>query len=265
MFLGLIVFLAAWLAVTALVFRAARWLFRSLAGKKQKEDRADSGKDAEPVRETKEKKKAGKEVEHEVRVEPEMDEEARNRFAAATEAGITEAVCEADVDALLNPVSIASRLAGKGSLTQLEFENRGLAGEDFKGFNLIVDRGERVVLTCCGQAVASITKVEIPAAATINGVEVMGSAPGVRINTFPPTLQDGMSPSDVERMLEAREAVIACGSDSDKALEAISCVFSSEDNTRRFKAAVDGKIREKMSAARSVDGDKKSLPKKIRS
>ena len=138
----------------------------------------------------------------------------RNRYSEATLQGITESFASEEAMMEIAPKTVADLCVSSSGITYLEFNNRELASEDYFGFNLIVEKDSRMVLTYNGHAVASITAVETKATAIINGQEVEGTAPGLRINTFPPHLSPGMVPGDLERMLTAADRIRACGGDA---------------------------------------------------
>ena len=135
-------------------------------------------------------------------------------------------------------------------MTYLEFNNRSLAGEDFFGFNLLVEEDIRMVLTYNGQAVASITRVETSTSFQINGRTVEGTKLSYRINTFPPALKPGMVPDDLARMLAASDRVRACGGDPVQVADEMLAEFTGSENVSKLKTAIDGKIQSKESTLR---------------
>ena len=260
MFLGLTVFII--LAIVALIvaIRTVKALFRLLTSHKEKgKEQEVAPKNGKKEKKGKEEEKANAESEKlsqqedagEDVVESPEDGLIRQRHEWAIADGITETFSSTDTSLELDPKAFADRCTGESGLTYLEYNNRELAGDDFYGFNLIIEKDSRMVLTYNGQAVASITKVEVKSTAIINGQVVEGTAPAWRINTFPPSLRPGMVPSDLEKMLTAADRIKACGQDPSRVVDTMTAVFSHPDNVNRLKNAVDRKIQEKESGRKA--------------
>ena len=252
MFLGLIVLATLALTAGILAMRAVRSLFRRLTGREPGHERRRDRKTEPP---TEPERKVGAKAESKSRSEtpaPEPDPEEEltmRRHSDARDRGITEAFAPEGKLIGIDPKAVADMCVKDSNLTYLEFGNRELAGEDFFGFNLLVDKDSRMVLTYNGQAVASVTAVETKATIMINGREEEGTAPGMRINTFPPTVSPGLLPSDVGRMLSAAERVRACGDDPALVADCMVREFTSPENVRRLKIAIDPKIQTRMSGS----------------
>ena len=260
MFLGLAVFLVLALVASILVFRLIRALFRILKGEKKEDQEKEAASKEESKKEQKqesiaESKSESKELEQGPSEEEQAEAElmqARHEYARYR--GITEEFAPEGKLIEIDPKTAADLCVSGSGLTYLEFNNRELASEEFYGFNLIIEKDTRMVLTYNGQAVASITAVETRATATINGQEVEGTAPGMRINTFPPSLKPGMVPSDLEKMLGAAERIRACGNDPAMVADCMLSEFTDPENVRRLKNAVDQKIQSKESSLKQSQG-----------
>lgn len=266
MFLGLTVFII--LAIVALIvaIRTVKALFRLLTSHKEKGKEQEDSKIGKKEKKGKEEVKTTAESEMQSQqedvgeevVESPEDGLIRQRHEWAIADGITETFSSTDTSLELDPKAFADRCTGESGLTYLEYNNRELAGDDFFGFNLIVEKDSRMVLTYNGQAVASVTKVEVKSTAIINGQVVEGTAPAWRINTFPPSLRPGMVPSDLEKMLTAADRIKACGQDPSRVVDTMTAVFSHPDNVTRLKNAVDRKIQEKESGRKESMRQKKA-------
>ena len=254
MFLGLAVFLVLALVVSILVIRLIKSLVRLLTGGKKKEQEKE--KEPESKQDSKKEQKSqseSKSESQELEQGPSEEEQAeaelmQARHEYARSRGITEEFAPEGKLIEIDPKTAADLCVSGSGLTYLEFNNRELASEEFYGFNLIIEKDTRMVLTYNGQAVASITAVETRATATINGQEVEGTAPGMRINTFPPSLKPGMVPSDLEKMLGAAERIRACGNDPAMVADYMLSEFMDPENVRRLKNSVDQKIQSKESS-----------------
>lgn len=264
MFLGLAVFII--LAIVALVvaIRTVKALFRLLTSHKEKGKEQEAAqkigkkdKEEERIQSESERQSQQEEAGEEVAESPE-DGLIRQRHEWALADGITETFSSTDTSLELDPKALADRCTGESGLTYLEYNNRELAGDDFFGFNLIIEKDSRMVLTYNGQAVASVTKVEVKSTAIINGQVVEGTAPAWRINSFPPSLRPGMVPSDLEKMLTAADRIKACGQDPSRVVDTMTAVFSHPDNVTRLKNAVDRKIQEKESGRKESMRQKKA-------
>lgn len=264
MFLGLIVLATLALTAGILAMRAVRSLFRRLTGREPGHERRRDKKTEPPTEPT---RKAGAKAESKSLSEtpaPEPDPEEEltmRRHSDARDRGITEAFAPEGKLIEIDPKAVADMCVKDSNLTYLEFGNRELAGEDFFGFNLLVEKDSRMVLTYNGQAVASVTAVETKTTITVNGREEEGTAPGMRINTFPPTVTQGLLPSDIGKMLSAAERVRVCGDDPALVADCMVREFSSPENVRKLKAAIDGKIQAKESSVGNAR--KLSRPKNL--
>lgn len=256
MFLGLAVFLVLALVVSILVIRLIKSLVRLLAGNGKKEKETEREKEEKKEAEGKVPKESVSESESqseslEAGQDP-ISEEIRNRFATSEKDGISETFWTQDTDLAIDSKTVADLSVGTSSLTYLEFNNRSLAGDDFFGFNLIIEEDTRIVLTYNGLAVASITKVETEATAIVNGQQVEGTGTSYRVNTFPPDLRPGMTLSDIEAMLDAAERVRACGGDPRLVADVMLSEFTDPLNVSKLKGAVDRKIQSKETARKEI-------------
>ena len=246
MYLGLIVFLIVGVAGSALAIKGVKALARHVmaAIKREKDEGKEKGQTTSgPVTEDTVPKEEGKEQ------SPEeiLPEETRNRYAAAVSGGIDEVLYTDETPFRIDGKVIADSCVGDGPLTYLEYSNRELTGDEFHGFNLIVEEGSRMVLTYGGVAVATLSRTERACTATINGEEVTGTMPAYRTNTFPPELRPGMVASDLERMLEASLSIRKCGGNPEEVSRAMVELFKGPGNVSLLKAAIDRKIQAKES------------------
>ena len=254
MFLGLVVFFILAIAAYIIAIRAVKALFRLLTGRRNHPEQPDSRKEKKaakedgPSRSESEAKTHREGNDREQETDPVVEEQIRNRHEGVLSAGITESFSDDESGFTLDPKAIADRCTESSSLTYLEFNNRGLAGKDYYGFNLIIEKDWRMVLTYNGQAVASITKTEVKSTVVINGQEVEGTVPAWRINTYPPSLNPGLTPSDLGKMLSAVDRIKECGRDPALAADRMLSAFSDPENITRLKMAVDRKIQLKVSS-----------------
>lgn len=256
MFLGLFVFASAAILLTILAVKALKRIARLFTGDKAE----NKGKDEKP---SKGKKQDASKTEEKTRVQAEEkgpdiqqeqpSEELRQRYAGALFLGITESFYTGETPFVIDSKTLADDCVNTSSITYLEFNNRLLAGDDYFGFNLVVEEGERMILTYNGQALASITKIETEATAIINGTEVKGTAPGYRINTYPPHLSEGMAPSDVERMLEATDHIKGLPGNPMLVAQAMTEFFTHPENISKLKGAVDRKIQSRESVRKNKE------------
>lgn len=255
MFVGLILFAIIAITLTVLLIKAVKGIFRLLTGgKKQEQDRK------EDARTSKQKAAANRESEtvaerarqeEGVSQEPEpLGEELEQRFAFSRSEGITESFWTEYSPLEIHEKNFADICTLGSQLTYLEFGNRSLAGEDFHGFNLLIEEDSRLVLTYSGQAVASITRVETTTSFQINGRTVEGTGPSYRINTFPPTLRPGLVPGDLVRMLEAVDRVKGAGGEPMMVANAMLSEFMDGENISKLKSSIDGKIQSNESSLR---------------
>jgi hypothetical protein len=263
MFLGLAVFLILAVLTAVVVLRAVRALFRS--GTQARDKKPDKVSERESTRKkTRENDLSEKETLSRKAV-LDVSEETRQRFAASLFSGITESFSTGETSFRIDGKALADECVSESALSYLEYNNRELAGRDFYGFNLLVEDDARMVLTYGGSAVASLTLIEREATAVINGETVRGTAPGYRVNTFPPELREGMVVSDLEQMLQAADCIRGLGGNPERVSRAMVGFFTQSENVRRLKASVDRKIQSKESARkdqrRTLSGPRKLTAK----
>ena len=250
MFLALIVLIAAVVAVTALVTKVIKSVISSSKSspesKEGKKEDLKKPKDEAP-REGKTEAEQQKEE-----VKESLSEEQTNRFAAARRAGITESFWSEKTDFSIDSKDFADKCVSGSSLSYLEVNNRALAGNDFMGFNVLVEQGEKMTLTYQGQAVATLTRQEKTVTKTVDGKEVSENVTFYRTNTFPPHLTSKMVPDDLERMLQASTSIIACNGNPELVSGRILDIFTESGNVDKLKANIDTKIQAKESRQNSV-------------
>ena len=251
MFLGFVVFAILAAIVATVVLRTLRKLVRRLTGKKTDKPKEDKKKDKKPSESESQKENKENVITKEETIEEdpqlELSEDTQNRYDAALKSGISEAFSPEDSEFQIDEKALADECVADSTLSYLEYHNRELAGDDFHGFNLIVEQDSRMVLTYGGTAVASMTMVERKATAIINGETVTGTMPGFRINTFPPELKPGMSVSDLETMLVASDCIKGLGGDPSIVAIGMIGFFTDPKNTAKLKASIDRKIQSKES------------------
>lgn len=250
MFLALIVLIAAVVAVTALVTKVIKSVISSSKpspeGKEGKKEDLKKPKDEAP-REGKTEAEQQKEE-----VKESLSEEQTNRFAAARRAGITESFWSEKTDFSIDSKDFADKCVSGSSLSYLEVNNRALAGNDFMGFNVLVEQREKMTLTYQGQAIATLTRQEKTVTKTVDGKEVSENVTFYRTNTFPPHLTSKMVPDDLERMLQASTSIIACNGNPELVSGRILDIFTESGNVDKLKANIDTKIQAKESRLNSV-------------
>lgn len=254
MFLGLAVFFILSILLLVILVRAIKWLFSTLTGGKRQVQEQSK----QPPKEGRKGEEKSVETISESAAEAESDsleqdvpcEELKREYSSSLFRGITEAFWTEDSPLEIDEKTFADRCTQNSGLTYLEFNNRSLAGEDFFGFNLLIEEDVRMVLTYNGQAVASITRVETSTSFQINGRTVEGTRLSYRINTFPPALKPGMVPDDLAKMLAAADRVRACGGDPVQVADAMLTEFTGSENVSKLKTAIDGKIQSKESTLR---------------
>lgn len=273
MFLGLAVFLILSIVLFVMLVRTIKWLFSTLTGgKKQareqpkeasKEERKGEEKSA-AMKESETVSESAEEAERAAKEQDPPSEELRQKYTSSLSRGISEAFWTEDSPLEINEKTIADKCTQNSGLTYLEFNNRSLAGEDFFGFNLLIEEDSRMVLTYNGQAVASITRVETATSFLINGRTVEGTRLSYRINTFPPALKPGMVPDDLAKMLGAADSVRACGGDPVLVADTMLVEFTGSENVSKLKTAIDGKIQSKESTMRRQQEKKQEkAPRRI--
>ena len=189
-----------------------------------------------------------------------LPEDTRHILDVSAAPGITE--CFSTEEGFkIDCKQIADLCTRRGPLTCLEYNNRFLGEDAFKGFNLVVEDGHKAVLTYGGLAIASLTRAEREAEAVINGETVKGAMPAWRINTFPPRRLDWMGLTDIERMVDAVDRMRACRS-ATEALETMVSVFTEGTNLRNLKDAVGPAVQSRESERPSKAPEQAPSPRK---
>ena len=274
MFLGLATFLVLSIVALVLVFRLVRTIFRFFSGTGKKEGKQPAEKPAKEQKEShgrKEEKALSENESEQAEKKPAPgqelgDGELDQLYTGALSTGITENFVDKPDDVSIDGKAFADAIVKEGVLSYLEFNNRELAGKTFTGFNLIIEKDSRMVLTYAGQAVASITQIDREVEVTVNGEETTLTRQSFRINTFPPSLTRGMVPEDVRRMLDAAGRVRLADKDPGLAIDAMLAVFSEPENIRALKRTIDPRIQAKESVRKNSEkkGEAKvNIPKKL--
>lgn len=258
MFLALIVLVVVAMVAGTLVARAAKAVLSIFRGSESKEKPVKEAKKDEVKESVKEEKTPEQEAQREtlgteVQQSSGFTEEQTARLDHAQRLGISEVFWKEPSKCRIDGKAIADTCVESSSLTYLEVNNRELAGNDFMGFNLIVEQDSRAVLTYDGQAVATLTRVEKTVKKDKDGSTEEVKTFHYRTNTFPPKLSKGMVPDDVEKMLNAASLIRAAEGNPELVLsEMISC-FSSTENASKFRLNVASKIQAKESRRRSQE------------
>lgn len=256
MFLALIVLIAAVVAVAALVTKVIKTVISSSKSSPEgKEGKNEQGEKKENLKKPKDEAPREDKAEAEQQKEEEkesLSEEQTNRFAAARRAGITESFWSEKTDFSIDSKDFADKCVSGSSLSYLEVNNRALAGNDFMGFNVLVEQREKMTLTYQGQAIATLTRQEKTVTKTVDGKEVSENVTFYRTNTFPPHLTSKMVPDDLERMLQASTSIIACNGNPELVSGRILDIFTESGNVDKLKANIDTKIQAKESRLNSV-------------
>lgn len=274
MFLGLATFLVLSIVALVLVFRLVRTVFRFFSGAGKKGGKQPAEKPAKEQKEShgrKEEKALSENESEQAEKKPAPgqelgDGELDQLYTGALSAGITENFVDKPDDVSIDGKAFADAIVKEGVLSYLEFNNRELAGKTFTGFNLIIEKDSRMVLTYAGQAVASITQIDREVEVTVNGEETTLTRQSFRINTFPPSLTRGMVPEDVRRMLDAAGRVRLADKDPGLAIDAMLAVFSEPENIRALKRTIDPRIQAKESVRKNSEkkGEAKvNIPQKL--
>ena len=274
MFLGLATFLVLSIVALVLVFRLVRTVFRFFSGTGKKEGKQPAEKPAKVQKEShgrKEEKAMSENESEQAEKKPAPgqelgDGELDQLYTGALSTGITENFVDKPDDVSIDGKAFADAIVKEGVLSYLEFNNRELAGKTFTGFNLIIEKDSRMVLTYAGQAVASITQIDREVEVTVNGEETTLTRQSFRINTFPPSLTRGIVPEDVRRMLDASGRVRLADKDPGLAVDAMLAVFSEPENIRALKRTIDPRIQAKESVRKNSEkkGEAKvNIPKKL--
>ena len=193
---------------------------------------------------------------------PGPEGELRKRLDNASKCGISERFARDDGKGPLmeaHPISI--ELSKRSNMTLLESDNRALAGERFKGFNLIVEDTSRATLTYCGQAVASLTRFQKDEEATVDGKKEMTAVTYFRTNTFPPRLSDSILPSDIGAMLDARERIRLVDDDPNLVLDVMQDIVCEPGNVALLRSEVGPQVQEMESRRRSRELHPESVRK----
>ncbi len=259
MFTGLILFVAAIIFVAVKLLKATRALFRGSNGQKEpKEEKKTNDKpQKEPAKE-----EVSQEQEKPLTLEESLGEEVMNRYDAAHGSGIYEIFWKEDADLSLNGKELADAVTGQCGITYLEFNNRMLAGRDFRGFNLLLDEGKKLTLTYYGKAIASIAKIESKIYA--NGQDTGKTRTIFRTNTFPPHLSEGMVVADVERMLSLRQLISSCIGHPTAVYNTMLDQFCSVENSIKIKRDIGPKIQAKESTQKQSYGTKAQPDPKLK-
>ena len=274
MFLGLATFLVLSIVALVLVFRLVRTIFRFFSGTGKMEGKQPAEKPAKEQKEShgrKEEKALSENESEQAEKKPAPgqelgDVELDQLYTGALSAGITENFVDKPDDVSIDGKVFADTIVKEGVLSYLEFNNRELAGKGFSGFNLIIEKDSRMVLTYAGQAVASITQIEREVAAKVNGQEAKVTRQSFRINTFPPSLTKGMVPEDLRRMLDASKRIQLADKDPGFVIDAMLGIFSEPDNIRALKRTIDPRIQARESVRQNSEkkGEGKPItPRKL--
>ncbi len=259
MFTGLVIFVAAIIFAAVKLLKMTRALFRGGGGRNDSESEAKKT----PKEDARNKEKVQEEAaqvqqEKPPTLEESMEEETRSRYDAAQGSGIYEIFWKKGSELSLSGKDLADAVTSQCGMTYLEFNNRMMAGADFRGFNLLLDEGKKLTLTYYGKAIASIAKVETKVFA--DGKDTGKTLTLFRTNTFPPFLREGMIVADVKKMLSLRQVIAACDGHPVAVCTAMLEEFCAVDNIQKLKRDIGPKIQAKESKLAQSNGQKQ--PKK---
>lgn len=157
--------------------------------------------------------------------------------------GITERFVQDDGSyPVIRSREISDILSKESGMTHLEANNRRLAGDRFKGFNLMVDDGSRMTLTYAGQAVASLTRFREEETKTVDGKEVKQEVSYYRTNTFPPRITDSLLPTDISTMLEAGARIRQVDDDPNLVWAVMKDIVTECGNVEKLRTELAPKI-----------------------
>ncbi|MBQ0025729.1 MAG: hypothetical protein KBT00_08480 [Bacteroidales bacterium] len=225
---------------------------RTKEGTKRDSKNKDKGIEKDPVQKKEEKMESGI---------PVLSETQLNRYAAARNEGISEAFWENDTDVKIGEDAISEKCLRDAHLSSLEMADRSLAGPEFFGFNLLVQENQKMTLTYHGQAIATLTRIEKSVTLEKDGEKVSQTKVIYRTNTFPPHLNPGMVPGDLEKMLLAVDRIAECNGNPELVAGAMMGEFCDVQNVTRLRQSIDPKIQEKQTQANDT---KKGLSEKPR-
>lgn len=258
MYLALIVFAIVALAAGTLVARVTKGIFSLFRKdddkeKTQKEDKKQPG--GEGKKDASKKESESREAAESLKVEADFPDDQSIPLDHAQAAGITEVFWQNPTEFKIDGKQVADECVKRSSITYLEFNNRDLAGDDFMGFNLIIEQNSRMVLTYNAQAVATLTRVEKTVKSESDGKAVETKAVHYRTNVFPPRLAKGMVPRDIERMLSAASEIRAAEGDPELVTGRMTSLFCSAENIESFKRNVVPKVQAKESRPKVQERD----------
>ncbi len=272
--LALIIILA--IAIGALVLKAIRSAvsFLGMGGQKDREAQKEAQEPDKSKTKEKEKKESEEKSEEKSQQKEQSPEEApdllseeeQERLSRASQTGITESFWTEKSDVAINGKDFADSCVNSGAITYLEVNNRNLAGENFFGFNVIIEDDRKMTLTYRGSAIVSLTRIEKATTAVINGETVKGTQVMYRTNTFPPRYVSGMLPDDIDRMISAARAADACEGNPKLVKELMEKCFTGDGNIPRLRADIVSKIQAKESARQTQSKGKaqNSKPRQLR-
>lgn len=262
MYLALIVLIVSTLVIGTFVSRAIKNAIRQWTGGRRK-DEPSTKEESEPKKDKmseKEQKNSEEKTEsmesQQQNTEAEVfTEEQTARLDSVQGSGITEDFWNKPSKAEIDSKKIADACVRDSSLTYMEVNNRDLAGDDFMGFNLIIEQNSRMVLTYNAQAVATLTRVEKTVKSEADGKTVETKTVHYRTNVFPPRLAKGMVPRDIERMLSAASEIRAAEGDPELVIGRMTSLFCSAENVESFKRNVVPKVQAKESRPKVQERD----------
>lgn len=250
MYLALIFLIFVAIVAAAIIGRVVKSvisLVRNGSNKENPEKKTEDTKKTEDPKQEKKLDEAKAEELSQSEAGPALSEEQTNRYALAKRVGITEDFWKEPTEMKIDGKDFADRCVESSGLTYLEVNNRVMAGEEFNGFNILIEENQKMTLTYQGQAIATLTRSEKKVTKTVDGKEVSETHILYRTNTFPPKLSPGMVPDDLEKMFAARDEIRMCEGDPQRVASHMRSIFSDSDNVDKLKQNIDPKIQAKES------------------
>jgi len=260
MYLALIFLIVVAILASVLIGKVLKTALSIVRGEgKDKQDKApDGAKQSEKEEQKRQKEeKSESKTQSESTAEPKtaFSEEQTNRYAEARRSGISEVFWTEPTVVSLDGKRFADKCVENSNLTYLEVNNRNLAGEEFQGFNILIEENEKMTLTYQGQAIATLTRTVKAEKKTVDGKEIIETTSIYRTNTFPPKLTPGMVPADLEKMFSAREDIRACQGNPELVASQMQMIFSDYDNVGQLKENIVPKIQAKESKGNKLSAE----------
>lgn len=184
----------------------------------------------------------------ETTVEEEIPQAHRASLDQMARRGIVETYWNEPTSIEFNGKAFADLAVSRSALSYLEFNNRHLAGKDFKGFNIDIKDGESMALSHHGQVLVTLTRVDSGKSDGKGPDEARNGGVSFRSDIFPPLLSDGLALSELVELMAVYKTLKECKGDPCGIADIMLERFASEGNVIRLKTDIDRKIQKKESA-----------------